>query len=188
MREGLKTDLPAEFFGKNPSLDQIYETLAPQSNLTNTDVRITVEAVTTRETTIASVEEVLLHPPATSILLQRNPNILKKKLSLFPDGSGSATSYAKLPPISPDTHVYELSCPYMKTPEKLTCILELPTASYLSEIHRRHSTEPYYLGGWSAGGIGAFDAAQKLHRKGARVFRLILLDSLNPIGISKIPL
>jgi naphtho-gamma-pyrone polyketide synthase len=187
LREELEMDLPAEFFNENPTLGQISKMLASQANSANTDIRNTAEAVKTQEAVIASVKETPLHPPATSILLQGNPKIAKKKLFLFPDGSGSATSYANMQPISPDICVYGLNCPYMKTPENLTCSLESLTAPYLAEIRRRQPTGPYYLGGWSAGGICAFDAAQQLYKSGEKVSRLILLDSPNPIGISKLP-
>ena len=40
----------------------------------------------------------------------------KKTLSLFPDGSGSATSYASLPKLSSDIAVYGLNSPWQKTP------------------------------------------------------------------------
>ncbi|KAL9126698.1 MAG: hypothetical protein Q9217_004295 [Psora testacea] len=127
------------------------------------------------------------HPPATSILLQGNPKTATKILWLFPDGSGSATSYAPLGRVSPTTAVYGLNCPYMKTPEKLTCSLEGLTPSYLAEIKRRQPSGPYYLGGWSAGGICAFDAAQTLIQNGDVVERLILIDSPFPIGLEKLP-
>jgi len=44
-------------------------------------------------------------PPATSIRLQGFAQAAKKTLFLFPDSSGSATSYAAIPQISPDVVV-----------------------------------------------------------------------------------
>jgi naphtho-gamma-pyrone polyketide synthase len=44
-----------------------------------------------------------------------------------------------------------------------------------------------FLGGWSAGGICAYDAAQNLMSAGETVSRLILLDSPKPIGLEKLP-
>jgi len=121
------------------------------------------------------------------MLLQGNPRTATKTLFLFPDGSGSATSYAPLPKISSDLVVYGLNCPYMKNPEAMTCSLEELTPSYLAEIRRRQPKGPYSFGGWSAGGICAFDAAQHLDREGEKVDRLILIDSPFPIGLEKLP-
>ncbi|KAI9779586.1 MAG: Type I Iterative PKS [Peltula sp. TS41687] len=126
-------------------------------------------------------------PHATSILLQGNAKSAKKTLFLFPDGSGSATSYASLPKVSPDIVVYGLNCPWMKTPQDMKCSLEQLTAKYIVEIRRRQPKGPYYFGGWSAGGICAYEAAQQLARSGEKTARLILIDSPNPIGLENPP-
>jgi naphtho-gamma-pyrone polyketide synthase len=125
--------------------------------------------------------------PSTSILLQGNPKSATKILFLFPDGAGSATSYASLAKISSDVVVYGLNCPWMKTPQDMTRSLEHLTAKYLIEIRRRQPRGPYYFGGWSAGGICAYEAAQQLVCQGEKVARLILLDSPNPIGLENPP-
>ncbi|KAM3429287.1 hypothetical protein NHJ13734_008227 [Beauveria thailandica] len=126
------------------------------------------------------------HPPATSVLLQ-GTSACSQTLFLFPDGSGSSTSYAMLPTISPEVRVYGLNCPYMRTPQDLKCALQDLTPSYVAEIRRHQPCGPYNLAGWSAGGIAAYDAAQYLVRQGEVVERLVLLDSPNPIGLEKLP-
>lgn len=126
-------------------------------------------------------------PKASSMLLQGSTKVATKCLFLFPDGSGSATSYAPLPSISSDVVVYGLNCPYIRSPHEMKCSLEELTPPYLAEIRRRQPHGPYYLGGWSAGGICAFDAAQELERCGETVARLILIDSPFPIGLEKLP-
>ncbi|KAL4912427.1 ketoacyl-synt-domain-containing protein [Aspergillus aurantiobrunneus] len=126
-------------------------------------------------------------PAATSILLWGNPAKAKKVLFLFPDGSGSATSYASLPKLKADTAAYGLNCPWMKSPWELKCTLEELTSKYVIEIRRRQPKGPYYLGGWSAGGICAYEAAQQLARSGEKTERLILIDSPNPIGLENPP-
>lgn len=126
-------------------------------------------------------------PPASSIVLQGSLRTATKILFLLPDGSGSATSYATLARVAPDVAVIGLNCPFMKTPQDLNCTLHDLTAPYLAEIRRRQPNGPYTLGGWSAGGISAFDAAQVLIAAGEQVSDLILLDSPNPIGLAKLP-
>ncbi|KAL2002415.1 hypothetical protein VTN02DRAFT_6839 [Thermoascus thermophilus] len=126
-------------------------------------------------------------PHATSVLLQGNPKTATKVLFLFPDGSGSATSYAFLPKVSSDIVIYGLNCPWMKTPQDMKCSLEQLTAKYLIEIRRRQPKGPYYFGGWSAGGICAYEAAQQLVRDGEKTARLILIDSPNPVGLENPP-
>jgi naphtho-gamma-pyrone polyketide synthase len=126
-------------------------------------------------------------PHATSVKLQGHLKTAKKTLFLFPDGAGSATSYASLPKVSPDIVVYGLSCPWMKTPQDMKCSLEYMTTKYLAEIRRRQPEGPYYLGGWSAGGICAYEAAQQLARNSEETARLLLIDSPNPVGLENPP-
>ena len=52
--------------------------------------------------------------PAWSIILQGVPRRAEKILFLFPDGSGAATSYVKLPSISPSTAVIGFNSPFMR--------------------------------------------------------------------------
>jgi naphtho-gamma-pyrone polyketide synthase len=128
----------------------------------------------------------LSHPQATSVMLQGRAGS-PHSLFLFPDGSGSSTSYVGLPPVSPDLCVYGLDCPYVRNPKDLKCGLQDLTASYVAEIRRRQPNGPYSLAGWSAGGIAAYDAAQHLVNQGETVQHLILIDSPNPIGLEKLP-
>jgi thioesterase domain-containing protein len=52
--------------------------------------------------------------------------------------------------------------------------------SYLGEIREQQPRGPYLLGGYSAGGIVAFEIARQLTTQGERVALLALLDSMHP--------
>lgn len=183
LREELSMDLSGSFFVDNTSLDEVEAALGLKREpvVTAEKPRPTINNNQVAKATASPI------PKASSMMLQGNPKLATKILFLFPDGSGSATSYANLPPIAPDIVVYGLNCPYMLTPQDMTCSLEALTPSYLSEIRRRQPHGPYHIGGWSAGGICAFDAAQELARCGEPVARLILIDSPFPIGLEKLP-
>lgn len=58
--------------------------------------------------------------------------------------------------------------------------IEEMAASYLSEIHELQPRGPYLLGGYSAGGIVAFEMARRLTEAGERVALLALIDTLHP--------
>ena len=201
LREELDIDLPASLLADNNSLTQVKTVLGIKQKPT-----VVIEEThiphhkTVSKSVVSSVKEVLPSTPyqtskpaaapvpkASSMVLQGSSKHATKVLFLFPDGSGSATSYAPLPPISSDVVVYGLNCPYMMSPQDMKCSLEDLTPSYIAEIRRRQPHGPYYLGGWSAGGISAFDAAQELQRQGEKVAKLILLDSPFPIGLEKLP-
>lgn len=128
-------------------------------------------------------------PRATSVLLQGNPSTSTKILWLFPDGSGVATSYVTLPDIDHnEVTVYGLNSPFIKHTEEMNNYrFEELSDAFLTEICRRQPNGPYYLGGWSAGGICAYHAAQQLIKDGQDVEGLILIDSPNPMGLKKLP-
>lgn len=126
-------------------------------------------------------------PYATSVRLQGSSKDPRSVLWLFPDGAGSATSYDSLPVICSDIVVHGLNCPWLKIPQDLRCSLPQYVSKFITEIRRRQPVGPYNLGGWSAGGILAYEAAQQLARQGQTTAKLILLDSPNPIGIQSPP-
>jgi len=126
-------------------------------------------------------------PPSNSVLLQGNPKVATKKFFLVPDGSGSATSYISIPNISPDMAVYGLNCPFMKCPEKWQCGVEGVSALYLQEIKRRQPEGPYIIGGWSAGGVMAYEVAQQLVTSGEKVESLVLIDAPCPVALDPLP-
>jgi naphtho-gamma-pyrone polyketide synthase len=191
LREETDVDLPSDLFATCQSLDEVQNKLglAPVKHLSRP---INAEKVSEKlQLAVAHKSHVIQHaavlPPATSVLLQGSPKTCSKRLFLFPDGSGSSTSYVSLAKIDPNVAVFGLNCPYMRKPEDMKCSLADLTAPYLAEIRRRQPHGPYYLGGWSAGGICAYDAVQELSRSGEEVARLILLDSPFPIGLEKLP-
>lgn len=187
IRETLDIDLAGEFFISNQTIDDIEDTLDLKPKAVAAEPMKIPEQLPIKAPK-PTATSTIQHPPATSILLQGNPKTATRKLFLFPDGSGSATSYATIPGVSPDVCVYGLNCPYMRTPENLKYSLDELTIPYVAEIRRRQPTGPYNFGGWSAGGICAYDAARHLiFEEGERVERLLLLDSPFPIGLQKLP-
>ncbi|KAJ5422995.1 hypothetical protein N7445_011103 [Penicillium cf. griseofulvum] len=128
-----------------------------------------------------------LQPKALSFLIQGNPRIAGETVFFFPDGSGSATSYAPIPAIGEDVCVYALNCPFMKTPEEFNCGIDGVASIYIDEVKRRQPKGPYNLGGWSAGGVIAYEAALQLQAEGETVSRLILIDAPCPVKLEPVP-
>ncbi|KAJ6043159.1 type I iterative polyketide synthase [Penicillium canescens] len=126
-------------------------------------------------------------PNASSAVLQGSPRNAEKILFLFPDGSGSATSYASLPRIAANVTVIGLNSPFLKNGAEMRCTIDELVGSYLQEICTRQATGPYHLAGWSAGGILAYRAAQILVARGEQVPCLALLDAPPPMGLGKLP-
>ncbi|KAI5290879.1 Type I Iterative Polyketide synthase (PKS) [Ascosphaera aggregata] len=126
-------------------------------------------------------------PQCRSFLLQGSPKTARTCIFYLPDGSGSATSYGPLPPVAPDVCVYSLCCPYMKIPEQWNSGIDGVIPLYLNEIRKRQPKGPYNIGGWSAGGVLAYEAAIQLLREGDKVSNLILIDSPCPVKLEPVP-
>lgn len=58
--------------------------------------------------------------------------------------------------------------------------IEEMATRYISEIRNLQPVGPYYLGGYSMGGLVAYEMAQQLHELGEPVAMLALLDTLPP--------
>ncbi len=58
--------------------------------------------------------------------------------------------------------------------------VELLAANYVQAIRYVQSDGPYILGGWSTGGVVAFEIARQLQTRGADVALVALLDSVAP--------
>ncbi|KAH7138133.1 polyketide synthase-like protein [Dendryphion nanum] len=198
LREQTGIDLPSTFLVTNVTIEEIENELGMRPKVQEkTQITATVVAPALKAPKVPQLSEVnkklqksidtSQFPPSTSVLLQGNPKIATKKFFLVPDGSGSATSYISIPNISPDMAVFGLNCPFMKAPEKWTCGVEGVSALYIQEIKRRQPQGPYIIGGWSAGGVMAYEVAQQLINAGETVESLVLIDAPCPVALDPLP-
>ena len=127
-------------------------------------------------------------PKCTSVLLQGQIKPGQPILFLFPDGSGSAGSYANLPNLDVEIAVIALNSPFLKNPHDFTVPLELVAQSYVHEILKHQPEGPYILGGWSIGGTYAYDIAKHLILTGVQVAGLVLIDAPCPGAMPPLPL
>ncbi len=68
--------------------------------------------------------------------------------------------------------------------EPLTTVTEMASL-YAQAIQTIQPTGPYQIGGWSFGGVVAYETAQQLHQQGKEVSLLAILDSYVPILLDK---
>jgi iterative type I PKS product template protein len=198
LREEHEIDLDPSILADNPSLGHLRKALGldtPKAAPAPERKAEVVAQVVAVAPPAPPVEVVVNMPPATSVLLQGNPKTATKNLFLFPDGSGSATSYVSIPAIdSKNLAVYGLNCPFMKDPTNYTCGIEGVSKLYLEEVMRRQPIGPYVLGGWSAGGVVAYEVTRQLSDLSKQypdrkyfVEKLILIDSPCPIRLEPLP-
>ncbi|PHH63985.1 hypothetical protein CDD81_5090 [Ophiocordyceps australis] len=146
------------------------------------------------DTTVTPDADLLSAPPhATSILLHRPAapaHASRANLFLLPDGSGSAASYAALAKLDAALTVYGINCPWRTAPldmSQLGVTTRQVVAKFVAEMRRLQPHGPYLLGGWSAGGIFAYEAVRHLMAAGQRVDQLLLIDAPNPVGLENPP-
>ncbi|KAJ4294953.1 hypothetical protein N0V88_005193 [Collariella sp. IMI 366227] len=145
------------------------------------------------DTPLSSLSLPSIHSPDSDGNFARSADINTfkptKTLWLFPDGSGLAISYLSLPDLGTHVAVYGLNSPFVKNTTGMDrCGLEDLITAYMAEVRRRQPRGPYLVGGWSAGGLCAYRAAQRLvDEAGATVEGLVLIDSPEPMGRKKLP-
>ncbi len=75
--------------------------------------------------------------------------------------------------------VYVINNPHFGNEEKSFQSVEKMAEDYCKAIQSIKKSGPYYLGGWSFGGLVAYEVAKKLQEKGEEVLNVILIDSFN---------
>lgn len=187
--EVFEVELPSSLFAENETLGEIERAIA---KVLGVGIKPSSFPTPSSDPILNLSQDPIVRttPHATSVLLQGSPKSAKSTVFMFPDGSGSASSYAAITRIDPEIAVYGLNCPWRTTPENMArsgCTLAQLSAKFVMELQRRQPKGPYNLGGWSAGGICAFEAARQLVAAGEVVETLILIDTPNPIGLQNPP-
>ncbi|WP_394851184.1 amino acid adenylation domain-containing protein [Pendulispora rubella] len=108
----------------------------------------------------------------------------RRPLFFVHGAGGSASVYLHLARhLGGGTPFYGLNAPEPGTTLSATTI-ESMAEEYVRAIRGVQPRGPYVLGGWSLGGVMAFEMARQLEASGERVALLVLLDSFAPSGES----
>ncbi|KEO83524.1 alpha/beta fold hydrolase, partial [Tumebacillus flagellatus] len=104
----------------------------------------------------------------------------RKPLFLVHAVGGTVHSYLELARALGDQPVYALQAPGIEgQSEPLQSVVEL-ASRYVAEIRTVQPEGPYWLGGWSFGGLVAYEMAQQLAAQQQEVAMLTLIDSFAP--------
>jgi len=135
----------------------------------------------------ATVEHLagVLRQPATpgpqSSLVPIQPGGSKRPLFLVHPAGGHVFPYIHLAQfLGPDQPCYGLQARGLEDGQDPHTRIEDMAAWYIQALQTVQPTGPYLLGGWSMGGVVAFEMAQQLHAQGQRVALLALLDGRIP--------
>ena len=109
------------------------------------------------------------------------PGGSKRPLFLIHPAGGHVFPYVHLARcLGPDQPCYGLQARGLEDGQDPHTRIEDMAAYYIEALQTVQPTGPYLLGGWSMGGVVAFEMAQQLHAQGQRVALLALLDGRIP--------
>jgi thioesterase domain-containing protein/aryl carrier-like protein len=99
----------------------------------------------------------------------------------MPPGGGVSWSYMLLARhFPPDYPLYALQDRGLDGTSELACSIRDMAAEYIGQIRAVQGSGPYYLLGWSFGGIVAHEVAVQLQAAGEEVAALIIMDAYPP--------
>ncbi|KAH3574576.1 hypothetical protein KXV22_000413 [Aspergillus fumigatus] len=115
-------------------------------------------------------------PEIVHLAEKKGPN--SAPLFLIHDGSGICVQYHRLKPFN--RTIYAIHDPKFLDPDSWSGIPAM--AQSYSRLIARTASGPYILGGWSFGGVVAFEVARVLMAEGYAVTGVVLIDSPPPIN------
>ncbi|HEV8340935.1 MAG TPA: alpha/beta fold hydrolase, partial [Candidatus Binatia bacterium] len=115
-------------------------------------------------------------PPSSLVAMQ--PGGSKRPLFLVHPAGGHVFPYVHLARyLGPDQPCYGLQARGLEEGEEPQTRIEDMATDYIKALRTVQPKGPYLLGGWSMGGLVAFEMAQQLHAQGEGVDLLALLDA-----------
>jgi thioesterase domain-containing protein len=116
-------------------------------------------------------------------LVTIQPEGSRPPLFLVHSASGNVMSYIALArSLGREQPVYGLQSRGLDPHHKPTTRVEDMAAEYLQELTALQPEGPYHLGGWSMGGVIAFEMARQLTAQGKSVAPVVLIDSMFQTG------
>lgn len=130
---------------------------------------------------------------ATSMLLHRADSVsANRNLFLVPGGFGSGAVFRGLQPslvAVKNVSVYALDSPFtmIKPDPRQSPKLEELAAIYVAEIKRKQPEGPYLIGGYSVGGVVAYEIVRQLLEDDNEVEKLFMIDTACPTFSTSLP-
>jgi amino acid adenylation domain-containing protein len=127
-------------------------------------------------------------PAARSSLVLLQPQGARPPLFFVHGAAGTVFPFFDLArELGPDRPFYALQAPGVEEGAEPSSTVQDLAAHYLEEIRAVQPEGPFHLGGWSLGGVVAFEMAQQLQAGGQQVGLLALVDSRVPRKPAKSP-
>ena len=129
-----------------------------------------------------------ISPSSRSSLVAIQPGGSKRPLFLVHPAGGQVFPYVHLAKhLGPDQPCFGLQAWGLEDGQDPHARIEDMAAYYIQAMQTVQPEGPYHLGGWSMGGVVAFEMAQQLHAQGQRVALLASLDGRIPSSDETFP-
>ncbi|MEL6263547.1 MAG: amino acid adenylation domain-containing protein [Cyanobacteria bacterium J06626_6] len=163
IRQTFNSELPLSSLFRDKSIAQLATRLTPA-----------VESAATKDGTE--------QPPAHTPLVEIQPSPRSLPVFFVHPIGGSVFCYQALADqLATDRAIYGLQAPTMTNDLRYQSIENMAT-DYIQAIRRVQPKGPYQLGGWSMGGVIAYEMAQQLAKQGDEVLPIVMIDSRVPTG------
>ncbi|MFQ4146580.1 amino acid adenylation domain-containing protein [Chlorogloeopsis sp. ULAP02] len=146
-------ELPLSMLLTNPTIEQLAKVLHLSSEQTNSSLLIPIQPKGNKQPFFC------VHPAGGHVLCYFN-------LARY---------------LGTDQPFYGLQAQGFNDDEEPLTRVEDMASTYVEAIRKFQPYGPYQIGGWSFGGIVAYEIAQQLHKQGQEVSLLAILDSYLPI-------
>ncbi|USW59773.1 Putative thioesterase, Acyl transferase domain superfamily, phosphopantetheine binding ACP [Septoria linicola] len=111
-----------------------------------------------------------------TVLIQGRPENNERPLFLVTDGSGTVSGYIHLPALPDGRKIYALESPFVERPQDYTLSIREMAQVFMRAIRREQPKGPYLIGGWSAGGIYAYEICHQFAQQGEVINSLVIID------------
>ena len=122
-------------------------------------------------------------PQSRCVLVQGAVRSAESPLFLATAGIGLIAPYIYLPMLPGGRQIYALESPFIDYPEQHCERVERMAAMLISAIRRIRPRGPYVLGGYSAGGVYAYEIARQLAAQGESISGLLIVDMYVPQAV-----
>ncbi|KAJ0273310.1 Type I Iterative PKS [Colletotrichum noveboracense] len=177
VKEQTGTELPASLLADCATVSQVVRTIASDNSQEELLPQVVLPPVKP-----FNPEE--YH--SNVVLLQGQPQS-QQRLFLITDGSGSAAVYLHLPKLAPNLTVYALEAPFLGRASEFTGSMEQIGSIYARAIRSVQPHGPYMIGGFSVGGMFAYETLRQLVEGGEQIHSFLVFDAACPKKLQGIP-
>lgn len=173
IQEKLKIQIPVHVFLELPTFDSLVEYVKKEQGASAVSAAAQLGETPQGSTSAGS------EPASSKLLISLEAGKAgKSPLCLIHAIGGSVYSYLPLSmSLRNDMPTYGIRASGMEQGEPVYSDIREMAACYLSAITARWPEGPYLLGGYSFGGVIAYEMAQQLHAQGKNVSLVVLLDT-----------